>query len=370
MPNEIKKLGNYNGGIQLIAGITQKGGDFALVEASAVQVDEDGNRLDQELQNIKDSIVITKLFEANSYEELESRKEEANPGDIGVVTTQHGIKTAYYWDDANSVWAALNGNYDASNIYFKEDFKFTTSIGTVEVGESGYANVSAAGKNLKDFLSGIFSKEIPGAIESSPKISVVLMDNGNVINEDTSYEVGTLFTPSYLANFDPGKYSYGPETNVNVNSWNVSSTKEEVWSSNNDSGDPFTIEETTNYSISATVEYSEGVVSNSNMGNSGFEGNAKISAGEITATTASISGYRAWFCGYKTESDSISNPKIVSSNDIRNLGISSSAGWPLSIETNKMKQMFFAAPSGVGYKPTIKDSVTGAPQTIMGPITV
>lgn len=45
------KLENYKGSVELIAGITQKGGgDFALVEANAVQTREDGTRLDAELQ--------------------------------------------------------------------------------------------------------------------------------------------------------------------------------------------------------------------------------------------------------------------------------------------------------------------------------
>ena len=37
---------------------------------------------------------------------------------------------------------------------------------------------------------------------------------------------------------------------------------------------------------------------------------------------------------------------------------------------DKMKQMFFAAPAGKGYKPVIKDASTTAPQTVQGPITV
>ena len=44
------KLNNYNGSVALMAGITQKGGgDFAMVEAHAVQTGEDGKRLDEEL---------------------------------------------------------------------------------------------------------------------------------------------------------------------------------------------------------------------------------------------------------------------------------------------------------------------------------
>ena len=40
------------------------------------------------------------------------------------------------------------------------------------------------------------------------------------------------------------------------------------------------------------------------------------------------------------------------------------------MDVSQMKQMFFAAPAGKGYKPVIKDSKTGAPQTVEDPITV
>ena len=47
------KLENYNGSVQLMAGITQKGGgNFALIEANAIQTKEDGTRLDAELLSI------------------------------------------------------------------------------------------------------------------------------------------------------------------------------------------------------------------------------------------------------------------------------------------------------------------------------
>lgn len=47
------KLKKYNGSVELMAGITQKGGgDFALIDANAVQTKEDGTRLDAELSEI------------------------------------------------------------------------------------------------------------------------------------------------------------------------------------------------------------------------------------------------------------------------------------------------------------------------------
>ena len=50
----LEKLTNYNGSVELMAGIRQKGGgDFALIEANAVQTQENGTRLDEELQNLR-----------------------------------------------------------------------------------------------------------------------------------------------------------------------------------------------------------------------------------------------------------------------------------------------------------------------------
>ena len=40
------------------------------------------------------------------------------------------------------------------------------------------------------------------------------------------------------------------------------------------------------------------------------------------------------------------------------------------MNVSQMKQMFFAAPAGKGYKPAVKDHSTTAPQTVLGPITV
>ena len=161
------KLENYKGGIQLIAGITQKGGDFALVEAGAIQVDEDGKRLDAELTSIHDTInnlnITTKLFETSSYEELESKNSEANSGDIGVVTSAYGIKTAYYWNKEANNWAALDGNYDASNVYFKEDLTVTSPIGTITQSMinqgSGNYTLESAGKSLSQVFSGLLAQE-------------------------------------------------------------------------------------------------------------------------------------------------------------------------------------------------------------------
>lgn len=58
------KLNNYNGSVSLMAGITQKGGgDFAMIEANAVQTREDGTRLDIELETLQNLVGDTTVSE-------------------------------------------------------------------------------------------------------------------------------------------------------------------------------------------------------------------------------------------------------------------------------------------------------------------
>lgn len=46
-------MAKYNGSVELISGITPANGqDFPLVSAHAVQVDDDGTRLDEALKNV------------------------------------------------------------------------------------------------------------------------------------------------------------------------------------------------------------------------------------------------------------------------------------------------------------------------------
>lgn len=59
-------MAKYNGTIELISGITQKnGGKFPLLDASAIQVDETGQRLNDIIDDIKNGSAITQIDYAN-----------------------------------------------------------------------------------------------------------------------------------------------------------------------------------------------------------------------------------------------------------------------------------------------------------------
>jgi hypothetical protein len=64
--------------------------------------------------------------------------------------------TSYVFDD--SQWHAMDGNYDAENVYFSEDLITTTAVGNIELTD-GQAVIAAAGKKLKQVFETIFVQE-------------------------------------------------------------------------------------------------------------------------------------------------------------------------------------------------------------------
>lgn len=120
--------------------------------------------------------------------------------------------TAYLYDGA--VWAAMDGNYNAENVYFKSDFVFTENVGTVKIPESGSIEVEAAGMNVADFFNKLFSEV------KDPTVTDITF-SASLNGTSTAYEVGTTVTPKYTTSFTPGSYEFGPDTGVTVSSYAV-----------------------------------------------------------------------------------------------------------------------------------------------------
>lgn len=122
-------------------------------------------------------------------------------GDVAVVTGDHGIKTAYVWN--GTAWAAMDGNYNAENVYFDEDLISTYAIGNVTL-TNGQGTVEATGKNLKEVWSSIFQKPTDPTVDTP---TTTLTATGN-----TEREVGYTFNMpvATLTVTDIGSYTYGP----------------------------------------------------------------------------------------------------------------------------------------------------------------
>lgn len=306
-----------------------------------------------------------------------------------VIADDKVQHTAYIYN--GTAWAAMDGNYNASNVFLGKEITLSgdygkdsrndsiTSIGNYRIGDK-----ITAGTSLESVFMNMFSKRIqPSATPTQPAASITLyMDGATKSKTATAVEVGTTVNPYYVASLSKGGYTYGPsETGVAATSYTVTSTGrktvngatadtvEDSASTANGSFDSFIVNDDTSYKLSVSIPHNAGVPALDNLGDPANP-EVKIAAGTKTKTSGTVSGYRAWFCGYKNGTNALANATAITGEEIRALGNSANGSWLSSMNVAQMKQMFFAAPAGKGYKPVIKDSKTDAPQTVEGPITV
>lgn len=305
-----------------------------------------------------------KTFQVGALSEIPADAELA-VGDTAIVKTAIYVDaedetknkysyTGYVYN--GSAWTAMDGNYNAENVYFSDDFIFTTKIGTVQNLTNGSTTVAAAGKNIKDFLAGIFAEEeYPSA--TAPSVSWTTEPKGTV-------EVGTEVTPTYNAKLNAGSYTYGPATGITAKSWDVdvADLTDENKTANSGSFSKFTaVDGMSGYAkITATATYDAGAVPVTNIGNA--YPSKQIGAGSKSATSSGYTSYRAWFYGYKAGGSTLTVAEM-DSDDVRAL-TSANGAFTTSMATTNMQQMFFAAPAGKVKSVAVAHSVNGAPQTV------
>lgn len=337
--------------------IVAKGGEHTTAIATALNGAEPNTH---DVAIVKEAIVAQDVIDAAAAE---------NPSRVIDQKYQH---TAYRWN--GETWTAFDGNYSASNVIFDEDFTFTTKIGTVQTLTNGSTKVKAAGKSVKDFFAGIFAAESNPSRTANASVSWTTEPKGTV-------EVGTEVTPTYNAKFNAGSYTYGPATGLTATSWtiDIADLTDADKTTNSGSFSKFTaVDGMSGYAkITAKATHGDGAIPVTNIGNKYDEDgkkNVRIMSGTKSATSAGYTSYRAWFYGYKNGDSTIAIADI-DSDDIRGL-TAANGSFTTSMATNKMQQMFFAAPTGK-VKYTLKDdgvtvdtglsvshSVNGAPQTV------
>lgn len=230
---------------------------------------------------------------------------ELQAGDIAIVKQiiagEKKEYTAFTYDGEK--WVAMDGNYSAENVYFNEDFVATQNIGTVTVGSSGSATISAKGKNVKEVLAALFAQAKDPTV-TQPKVTVTS-------NDLKAYEVGTKVAPSYTGTFDAGKYQYGPATGVTANTWEVTlnDTVTQTLTTQNGKFEEIIVGDDSNITITAKVAHGAGVAPKNNLG--AEKAALAIAAGNKTATTTTkITGYRPFYYGVSTTEDTIDSALI------------------------------------------------------------
>ncbi len=267
-------------------------------------------------------------------------------GDVAIVKRAiAGEKyeyTAYVYN--GTAWCAMDGNYNAENVYFSKDLITTSAVGNITL-TNGQATIAATGKNLKQVFDTIFVKEKNPSV-TQPSVSVSLAGAG-------AKEVGTKVTPSYTASFNAGKYEFGPATGCSITSWSVTDTNNaEPLNTATGSFTEITVADDTNYKVNATVNYSEGAIPKTNIGNDYPAG--KIVAGNKSADSYTITGYRNSFYGTLTEKGEITSDIIRALIGKSNKAFGNGADFTIILPAGAMR-VIFAYPATLRDVTSVKD---------------
>ena len=313
-----------------------------------------------------EDIVKTQVFQIEAQAEQKDLTAIANAvgdavlqsGDIAIVkrviASEKYEYTAYVYNGIS--WCAMDGNYNAENVYFDKDLVTTSAIGNITL-TNGQATIATAGKNLKQVFDTIFVKEKNPSV-TQPSVGVTLAGAG-------AKEVGTKVTPSYTTSFNAGEYEFGPATGCNPTSWSVTDS---------DGSAPLTtaigkfaeitVADDTNYKVNATVNYSEGAIPVTNVGNEYASG--KITAGSKSSTSSAITGYRNSFYGTLTEKGELTSD-IIRSLSKSNKALTNGSTFSITIPVGA-KRVVFAYPATLRDVTSVKD-VNGLNAEISGAFT-
>lgn len=245
---------------------------------------------------------------------------------------------------------------NANHVVFDKDLITTTSIGNVEL-INGQATIPAKGKTLLEVWESIFVKELnPETVKPS-----ILLD----FDQIKKCEVGTTITPSYRASLKPGSYSFGPDTGVEVSSWEITDTAGNKSVTDKGSFPDVQITDNVTYAITAKATYTDGTVPSTNIGNEYIDG--QIKAGSVSVTSESITGFRNSFYGTVTSKEEITSDVIRSLSGKSGKALTNGSSFTVNIPIGAIR-VVIAYPATLRDLTSVKD-VNGLNAEIAGSFT-
>ena len=310
-----------------------------------------------------DESVIKSIINENrdtcSYVDLTEGQEDAdglatlaNPkqGDTAIVRKaiddKHKSYTAYVYN--GTVWSAMDGNYNANNVYLDADIKMAgnyTQVGNLMKTQTGTADFKTKGMSVAQALTEIFSKRLQPGTPTAPAVTLTF-------GQAKAYEVGTTVKPTYSASLSAGSYTYGPPTGITATSWEVTDTAGHTATTASGSFDDVVVADNTNYKITAKANYGEGAIAKDNLG-SNSDPVVKIAAGSATKVSGAITGYRNSFYGSVTEKAEITST-IIRGLTKSNKALKNGEGFTITIPTGAVR-VIFAYPATLRDVSSVKD---------------
>lgn len=310
-----------------------------------------------------DESVIKSIINENrdtcSYVDLTEGQEDtdglatlANPkqGDTAIVRKAiddtHKSYTAYVY--SGTAWSAMDGNYNANNVYLDADIKMAgnyTQVGNLTKTQTGTADFKTKGMSVAQALTEIFSKRLQPGTPTAPAVTLTF-------GQAKAYEVGTTVKPTYSASLSAGSYTYGPATGITATSWEVTDTAGHSATTASGSFDDVVVADNTNYKITAKANYGEGAIAKDNLG-SNSDPVVKIAAGSATKVSGAITGYRNSFYGSVTEKAEITST-IIRGLTKSNKALKNGEGFTITIPAGAVR-VIFAYPATLRDVSSVKD---------------
>lgn len=276
-------------------------------------------------------------------------------------------------DRATSLETAVSG-INASTVETTTSFKVTTAVGNYKVGDTVQKD------DIQKIIMDMLSKDVYPTRTENASASITLTGAG-------AKEVGTEFTPQFSFSTKGGKYNAnGVEqaANVTYNTFSVTESGRPdgatAGTSTSSSGSfaKFTVTDDTNYKLTGSCKSTQGDIPKTYLGSDYDVDDTSIDV-RINAkdwndlNSSAVTGYRGCFYGYYSEKKL--TPTALTSAQVRSLCTSAKstlAGFLTYdntnkyyyVTTNKMQQMFFAAPKGKYSTVAVANSTNGAPQTV------
>ena len=228
-----------------------------------------------------------------------------NNGDVLVIKDNYGITAGYqYYDD---LWVAFSGNVSSDNVIISQDILLAGAyeeVGNITKGLNETKTLPSKGVTLTNLLTTVFTKE-EQPTKTDPSMSLSYGQSG-------AKEVGTTINPSYSISYNEGSYTYDTTTGVTFSDLSVTDSDGHSSTTKSGSFPSFIVLDNTSYKISASVKNSEGNVAKTNIGNPS-DPPVQISAGTISRTSSTTTGYRPFFYGLLTHTNE------PTSDDVRGL---------------------------------------------------
>ena len=185
----------------------------------------------------------------------------------------------------------------ADKVIFDQDLVLTETFGKYKPVD-GKVTVPAKNKSWKEILLDAYSED-KNPTTTDPTLAISS-------STAKAYEVGTSVSPAFSGTFDPGSYTYGPETGVTVTTWKATNnTTAATINAKSGTFAAYTVPDGADYKITLEATYGDGAIPKTALG-ANYEA-GKITGDTISATSGAITGYRNTFYGTLTDKSTVLN---------------------------------------------------------------